>query len=156
SGERELALIAIRQCVDEAAGDDKASYRRAFDDLTTRLIGGGAVALKHEGRETRFVGSFPLTIGRESVCQVVLRDVGISRAHVEIAWDERFTIRDLESRNGTTLGGVALAPGAHLPLDGRGELGVGPECVMRFEVAAQSLTLEVTRGLDRGLKVVAS
>ncbi len=155
SGERDLAVTALKLCVDESQEAERAGYRRTLEELEARLITDGAVALKAEGRETRYVGVFPLVLGRESVCQVALRDVGISRAHAEVRHQGgNFVLRDLESRNGTTLNGVAMAPGTSLPL-ANGELGLGQHCVMRFAAAGEVLSLDVQRGLDRGLRVVA-
>lgn len=158
-GERDLALEAIRLCVEESPPADKQNYRHQLEALEQRLITDGTVILRHGGRETRYVGVFPLVMGREPVCQIVLRDVGISRAHVEIKRaGAGFSLTDLQSLNGTALGGVPLAPGATLPIaDGAsGELGVGKHCVMRFEARAGKLELEVARGLDRGLHIIAS
>jgi tetratricopeptide (TPR) repeat protein len=159
AGERDLALAAIRLCVDESPPADKAGYRQKLEALEQRLITDGTVILRHGGRETRYVGVFPLTMGREPICQVVLRDVGISRAHVEIKRAPGgFALTDLQSLNGTTLAGVAVSSGATLPIaDGAaGELGVGKHCVMRYEAARGALKLEVLRGLDRGVQIVAS
>src|SRR5205823_6316039 len=69
---------------------------------------------------------------------------------------ERFLLRDLRSKNGTTLMGVALAADESLPLEGDGELGVGEHCGIAFHVRGSRLELEIVRGLDRGLRVVAS
>src|SRR5262249_26775246 len=129
-----------------------------LEELEARLITSGTVAIKHGGREIRYVGAFPLKLGREPLCEVVLRDVGISREHVELSRDgERFAVRDLDSRNGTTLQSVRIAASSALPrAGGSGEIGVGQNCAIRYDVAGDSLRLDVVRGLDRGLVVLAS
>ncbi|MGA7569788.1 MAG: FHA domain-containing protein [Candidatus Aquilonibacter sp.] len=61
------------------------------------------------GRERRFEGLCPLSIGRDSSCELVLADVEASRKHarLEAAGGVVF-VRDLESRNGTFLNGRRL------------------------------------------------
>jgi hypothetical protein len=138
---------------------DRASYQRLREELEGRLIADGTVTLRlgaaTAGQARRYAGAFPLVMGRDAVCQLVLRDAGISRQHAEIflADDGGFALRDRGSKNGTTLGGVRIA-GA-LPLGGEGELGLGELCAIRYTVAGETLCLEVTRGLDRGLRLVA-
>jgi tetratricopeptide (TPR) repeat protein len=161
AGERDQALTAIRAAV-EAAGDaDKAGYRQKLEDLESRLLAEGKAMVKAAGQEILYVGELPLVIGRESTCQVSLRDAGISRRHAEIVrQDRRFLVRDLHSKNGTTLQGVRLEAGGALPLDdqGRGEgtIGIGEHCEMRYRVEGERIHLEVVRGLDRGLRIQAS
>jgi tetratricopeptide (TPR) repeat protein len=170
SGERDRALEAIRQCAEAPlpAGvkdqtefmRERASYQRLREELEARLIADGTVLLRAGAvghtRERRYVGNFPLLLGRDATCQLPLRDAGISREHAAVvATDEgSFALRDCDSKNGTTLGGVRIA--GTLPLAGSGEIGIGELCVVRYEVAGETLTLEVTRGLDRGLRAVAS
>jgi hypothetical protein len=60
----------------------------------------------------------------------------------------------LGSKNCTTLLGVRVA--GRLPLRGAGELGIGEECGMRFSVVGAVVRLEIERGVDRGLLVLAS
>jgi hypothetical protein len=155
SGERGLALIALRQCVEDARGAEKASFRRELDELLARRLSDGFVALRARDRERRYAGRFPLVIGREVGCQFVLRDAGISRQHSEIVRvDAGFVVRDLGSRNGTLLAGMRVE-GA-LPLAGAGELGIGDQCALAFSVEGERLSLTVRRGLDRGLELLAS
>jgi tetratricopeptide (TPR) repeat protein len=156
-GDRDAALAAIRLCAEGAADADRAEYRRLADELEAKILTLGRVSLRARELESTFVGAFPLHLGREATCQVVLRDAGISRRHAEIAFaDGNFTVRDLESKNGTTLGGVPLAAGQALPLVGSGELGIGEVCLFSFEAAPPILRLTVARGLDRGRIIVAS
>src|SRR6185369_7635404 len=158
-GERDRALEAIRQCAEmplpSASKElpelmrDRASYQRLREELEAKLIADGS------GRERHYAGSFPLVMGRDASCQLALRDVGISRhhAHVVAHDDGSFALADRDSKNGTTLGGVRIA--GELPLAGEGDIGLGELCVIHFVQRGDTLTLEVTRGLDRGLSVVA-
>src|SRR3954471_7072788 len=168
-GERERALEAIRQCAESPLPNpskelpelmrDRASYQRLREELEAKLIADGSVVLRAGAvghtRERHYVRSFPLVMGRDAGCQLALRDVGISRHHAQIVAhdDGSFALRDRDSKNGTTLAGVRIA-GA-LPLAGEGDFGLGELCVVHFAVTADALTLEITRGLDRGMRVVA-
>jgi hypothetical protein len=157
AGERDLALSSIRSALDEAADADKSGYRLKLEELEARLLAEWKVTLKTSASQTLYVGELPLHLGREATCHVVLRDTGISRRHTEIARDGGlFLLRDLHSKNGTSLMNVPLAPGGALPLDGEGELGIGEHCGVSFKVRGPRLELEVVRGLDRGLRVIAS
>jgi hypothetical protein len=161
SGERDLALAALAICLESSSGApgdglDQGGYRRLHEELESRLLRDGVVTVRHGSRTTTWVGAFPFALGREATCQVALRDAGISRRHCEILHLPGFALRDLDSKNGTFLGGVRLASGGTLNLDGEGEMGVGDHCALRFTVTGDVLSLEVSRGLDRGLRVIAS
>jgi tetratricopeptide (TPR) repeat protein len=156
-GDRDRALAAIRECAEAAADAERAEYRRLADALTAKLLSDGRVVLRTGTHEHTYVGAFPLALGREATCQVILRDAGISRRHAEIQLaGGGFALRDLDSKNGTTLGGVPLAAGSALPLAGSGELGVGEVCRFSFAVTPPLLRLSVTGGLDRGRSILAS
>jgi len=167
-GERDRALEAIRLCAEaplptgkDAAEQmrERASYQRLREELELKLIADGSVVIRAGAvghtRERRYVGSFPLVMGRDAACQLALRDAGISRQHAHVAAhdDGSFALADRDSKNGTTLAGVRIA--AELPLVGEGDIGLGELCVIHFSQSGGTLTLEVTRGLDRGLRVVA-
>ncbi len=175
AGERDRALMAIRQCAEAplppattgpraAAAEtelmrDRASYRRLYEELEAKLIADGTVALRAgigtHARVCRYVGAFPLVMGRDAGCQLTLRDAGISRQHAEILVgdDGRFAVHDRDSKNGTTLAGLRIA--GTLPLPDEGDLGLGEVCVIHAVARGELLTLEVTRGLDRGLSLLA-
>ena len=172
AGERDRALEAIRLCAESplpggtrGALDrneqmrERASYQRLREELEAKLVADGTVVLRAGAvghtRERRYVGSFPLVMGRDAACQLALRDAGISRQHAHIVAhdDGSFALADRDSKNGTTLGGVRIA--GELPLAGEGDIGLGELCVIHFAQASDTLTLEVTRGLDRGVRLVA-
>ena len=173
-GERDRALEAIRQAAEAPlppvsptmSADrqaelmrDRASYQRLREELEAKLVADGAVLLRAGAaghtRERRYVGAFPLVMGRDASCQLALRDAGISRQHAEIVTTDEggFAIRDCGSKNGTALGGVRIA-GA-LPIEGQGDIGLGELCVIHYAVRGDTLTLEVTNGLDRGMRAIA-
>ncbi|HEX9105374.1 MAG TPA: FHA domain-containing protein [Polyangia bacterium] len=167
-GERDRALEAVRLCAESPlpTGKDaaeqmreRASYQRLREELEGKLIADGSVVIRAGAvghtRERRYVGAFPLVLGRDAACQLALRDAGISRQHAQIVAhdDGSFALCDRDSKNGTTLAGVRVA--GVLPLVGEGEIGLGELCVIHYAQAGDTLTLEVTRGLDRGARVVA-
>lgn len=82
---------------DEVQGDDDDALEIAVDGPALVVRAGGGI----EGQT--FVPSGPRTlIGRLPECEVFLDDVTVSRRHAEILReDDRFTIRDLGSLNGT-------------------------------------------------------
>jgi len=63
-------------------------------------------------------------------------------------------VEDCGSRGGVRLGGARLEPGVSIPLRAQGEIAVGPSTAIGFRPAGASLLLEVTRGLDRGTRVL--
>jgi len=163
-GDRLAARDALRRCVEVA--DRKAEYRTLLDDLESRLIGGGLVVIRRRTRggheiapQLALRSGESLTIGRDTLCDVVLRSGGVSRVHAEVAWgvpngdgDQQsgFLLRDRKSRNGTLVGGMPIA-GA-VPLRGTGSFGIGDDCTVDYEVAnePQRLVLRMQSGLDRG------
>jgi pSer/pThr/pTyr-binding forkhead associated (FHA) protein len=73
---------------------------------------------KKDGTQMEFeLGDRPITIGRSPEADVVVLDEKVSRVHCGIRlWDGEFFIKDLKSRNGTTVNGqrvemVKLNPG---------------------------------------------
>ncbi|MBP7829997.1 MAG: FHA domain-containing protein [Kiritimatiellae bacterium] len=73
---------------------------------------------KKDGTQMEFeLGDRPITIGRSPEADVVVLDEKVSRVHCGIRlWDGEFFIKDLKSRNGTSVNGqrvemVKLNPG---------------------------------------------
>jgi hypothetical protein len=78
----------------------------------------------------------------------------VSRQHAEIEHTaDAYALRDLDSRNGTSLAGLPLA--GRVPLAGSGRFSLGDECAIDFEVAGGVLLLRVRGGLDRGVALIA-
>ncbi len=64
-----------------------------------------------------------------------------------------FQLRDLDSRNGTSIGGLPLV--GKVPLAGEGRFGLGDECSIDFEAHGGILILRIASGLDRGVALIA-
>jgi hypothetical protein len=63
------------------------------------------------------VGRYPILVGRGPDMDVPIWDRSVSRRHAEIDWrDDGWSIRDLESTNGTRVGGSVLGPSEVRPL----------------------------------------
>lgn len=178
-GQRDEALAALKTCLESAAAADRAEPLRLYEELKGRLLTGGVVRLRSTAtlgaavdaavgaapgdagaadgaaRVRIFVGTLPLRIGREPGCALPLRDPGVSREHaqLELTADGAFALRELAAKNGTLLGGLRLHPGTSLPLRDSGEIGIGQHVTLRFQVTPHELQLELTRGLDRGLRL---
>jgi hypothetical protein len=96
-----------------------------------------------------------MVLGRDQLCDLTLRAGGVSRQHAEIEWSgEAFVLRDLDSRNGTSLAGMPLA--GRVPLVGNGRFGLGDECNIDFECNDGVLILRVANGIDRGFALIAA
>ncbi len=134
-----------------AAGD----YRRLIDQLETSLLTAGKVELRRRNQPVVVVcAATKIVLGRDPLCDLSLRTGGVSRQHAEIdRAGTSFSLHDLDSRNGTTIGGLPLV--GRVPLAGTGTFGLGDECAIGFELAAGVLVLRVAGGLDRGTALVA-
>jgi len=87
-----------------------------------------------EGRRHPLVKSRTV-IGRGSDADITISDAGTSRKHVEILWDgERAMVRDMNSTNGTLLGGRKVVEAA-LPPDST--ITIGRTDIV-FKVVAQA------------------
>jgi hypothetical protein len=125
-------------------------------DAERRLCRGRGVSLRLPGGEVvRFAGT-PATLGRDGLCEIVLRDPGVSRRHaVILAEDEGLCIADAGSRGGTRLGPAAI--GGRLPLRGEGQVGLGEHSLIRFRaVTASTIELTGMTGLDRTVRAFVS
>jgi hypothetical protein len=130
-------------------------YRRKLDQLDTALLTAGKVEIKRRGKPLIVACAAPkLVLGRDPLCDLTLRAGGVSRQHAEIErTPEAFYLRDLDSRNGTTVSGMPLA--GRVPLAGTGKFGLGDECTIDFELANGLLVLRCASGLDRGITLIA-
>ena len=70
-----------------------------------------------------------ITIGRESICDLVIRETFISRSHAEIFFlDDGWYLMDCNSVNGTWLNDQRLNPMQHYPLKPRDVIKLGKNC----------------------------
>ena len=152
-GRRDDARTMLVRAV--AATSVAGEYRRLLDQLDTALLTAGRVELRRRGKPLIVAcAAEKVVLGRDQLCDLTLRAGGVSRQHAEIELDgETFALRDLDSRNGTSIAGLPLA--GRVPLVGVGKFGLGDECVIEFEHAGGVLLLKVTNGIDRGVTLAA-
>jgi len=155
AGERAAAVVVATAL---PAEDFEASAALAeARDVERRLCRGRALSLRLPGGELVRVAATPATIGRDGLCEVVLRDPGVSRRHAVIMTDDgaELTLADAGSRGGTRLGPAAIT--GRLPLRGEGQVGLGEHSQLRFRTVVPG-TVELTglTGLDRVLRALVS
>src|SRR5688572_29118119 len=80
-----------------------------------------------EGTDGRRVELLPRTlVGRSPACDVVVDERSVSGEHAVLVWvDGRWEVRDLGSRNGTTVDDVPVRPTAVVAVGSRVAFGVG-------------------------------
>ncbi|MEO8549859.1 MAG: FHA domain-containing protein [Kofleriaceae bacterium] len=167
-GRRDDARAELSRALADAAV--AGEYRRMLDQLDTSLLTGARVELKRRGKPSIIACAAPkIVIGRDALRDLPLRAGGVSRQHAEIdrlagrdtpipvanvaPITARFQLRDLDSRNGTSLAGMPLV--GKVPLRGAGRFGLGDECTIDFEVTDGILILRIANGLDRGVALIA-
>lgn len=149
------AIAAVSTGAAGAAAATGAEYRRLLDHLDAAILSSGKLELKRRGKPTIVACAAPrIVLGRDPLCDLTLRTGGVSRQHAEIEHTgEAFVLRDLDSRNGTSLAGLPLA--GRVPLVGMGRFGLGDECTIDYEVTGGTLLLRLRGGLDRGIALIA-
>lgn len=166
-GQRSEALSALQKyALTVTPGSGAAEAQKLLAELRQRLLPSGQVRLRGPSFEALYIGRFPLLLGRAAGKGTTMEsllafpDPGLSRDHAQIEHTSSdggtFLLRDLTSKNGTTLGGLPISTGQGLPLRGEGEVGLGPHVGVHFSVLPHGLELRVERGLLRGLRVIAS
>src|SRR5439155_24006926 len=125
-GRRDEARVELLRAI--AAANAAAEYRRLLDQLDTAMLTSGKLELKRRGKPLIVACAAPkIVLGRDPLCDLTLRAGGVSRQHAEIEHiGDAFTLRDLDSRNGTTLAGLPLA--GRVPLVASGRFALGDEC----------------------------
>ncbi len=153
-GRRDEARSELVRAV--AATSAAAEYRRLLDQLDTAMLTAGKVELKRRTKPLIVACGAPkLVLGRDQLCDLTLRAGGVSRQHAEIEWSgDTFVLRDLDSRNGTSLAGLPLA--GRVPLVGSGRFALGDECLLDFECTDGVLVVRAAGGLDRGVALIAA
>ncbi|HEY4057742.1 MAG TPA: FHA domain-containing protein [Kofleriaceae bacterium] len=152
-GRRDDARAELVRAAGVAA--NAGEYRRLLDQLDTALLTAGKVEIRRRGKPLIVACSaHKLVLGRDPLCDLTLRAGGVSRQHAEIERGENdYVLRDLDSRNGTTVSGLPLA--GRVPLAGTGVFGLGDECSVNFERATDALILRCANGMDRGVALIA-
>lgn len=152
-GRRDEARVDLVRAI--AAASAAAEYRRLLDQLDTAMLASGKVELRRRGKPLIVACAAPrIVLGRDPLCDLTLRAGGVSRQHAEIEHTgEAFTLRDLDSRNGTSVAGLPLA--GRVPLVASGRFGLGDECSIDFELTDGVLLLRIRGGLDRGVALIA-
>jgi hypothetical protein len=152
-GRRDAAREELVRALGAAA--TASEYRRLLDQLDTAMLAAGKVELKRRGKPLIVAcAASKIVLGRDPLCDLTLRAAGVSRQHAEIERaGDGFTLRDLDSRNGTSLAGLPLA--GRVPLAGTGQFTLGDDCAIDFETTGGALLLRVRSGLDRGVALIA-
>ncbi len=152
-GRRDEARGELQRAI--GAASVAAEYRRLLDELDTAMLSAGRLVMNRRGKPLIVACAAPkIVLGRDPLCDLMLRAGGVSRQHAEIEHTgDAFTLRDLDSRNGTTLAGMPLA--GRVPLVATGQLGLGDECAIDYEVTGGALILRIRGGLDRGVSLIA-
>jgi pSer/pThr/pTyr-binding forkhead associated (FHA) protein len=79
----------------------------------------------------------PFTLGRKDCDMTLPGDMGISRRHAVVDYDEKsgaYSLIDLGGVNGTQLNDVPLQANQPVPLSGGEQIQLGPETKLKFEV----------------------
>ena len=151
-GERLRAVIAAAAIT---GVEEAATLRERAAAVERRLCRGRAVSLRAAGDFWLRVAPLPADVGRDADVGVPLRDPAVSRRHATLrATPEGIVVEDCGSRAGVRVGGARLAPGVAIPLRGEGEIALGLTSALSFRAAGDGLLVEVTRGLDRGARVL--
>jgi len=157
TGDRDAGLAALRRAMNAAA--NKAEYRRLLDDLDARLLTSGRVHFcTRAGKQITVASKEKIVMGRDPLCDVVLRSPGVSRQHAQISCkigdsnSSRFFLHDLGSRNGTHIAGLPI--GDPIPLTQSGVFGLGDQCTASYTVEDGLIHLTFDRGPDEHTYVV--
>ena len=98
-------------------GSQETVYFADLDSMTEQYD--GLYCLNAQGKEQRLVlKGLPLTIGKlKGRVSVVLSDRSVSRIHARLeGYGGRISVRDLNSRNGTSVNGHKLSPNESVQL----------------------------------------
>jgi hypothetical protein len=148
-GERRLAVAAVADLPDGA--ENASEVRRRAADIEARLVRGRGVTLRVRGGQAVRAAALPARLGRDPLCEVTLRDPGVSRHHASIRADDGgLVIEDAGSRGGLSVGGARVD--GPLRLNGESELMLGATTSLRLRADdAGRLVIRGISGLDRDL-----
>lgn len=148
SGARLAALDTLRAWVLEHGEDREA--RRLLDERQAMVITSGRCTVVYGEQRVTVVGRFPVVLGREG--EVVLRGASVSRRHCQVEpRGDGFTVKDLGSRAGTAIDGIAI--GAELQLRSGQKLSLGIDLTLAIDAAPHRLSLRIDRGMDQGREI---
>lgn len=156
TGDREAAIVALRTCV--SAAESAREYRRLLDELESRRVGGGRLQLQlRRGGKITITATETVSLGRDPLCDMVLRSAGVSRRHANIRVASEgasltFSLIDAGSRNGTRLSDIVVHQAT--PLTDNGRISLGDECDIAYRVGVDHLYLDIDSGLDRGQRAI--
>lgn len=149
-GARLEARAALREAARVAPHD--RSVGELLRRLEARIPPRSRVRIVIDGRRVSLVGRLPAVLGRAD-CEVPIRGTGVSRRHAEISLEGgKLLLRDLDSRNGTLVGGVPIANA--IALSGATEVGLGDDVTLEVVPSGHAVSILVKGGLDRGERIV--
>jgi tetratricopeptide (TPR) repeat protein len=154
-GRRDDARADLARIVAANPSASAGEVRRLLDQLDTAMLTAGKLELKRRTKPAIVaVSASKIVLGRDALSDLIVRGGGVSRQHAEIDRENGdYLLRDLDSRNGTSIRGLPLS--GRVPLAGAGRFQLGDECGVDFEAAGGVLVLRVQGGLDRGLALIA-
>lgn len=152
AGARLEARAALREAASN--GTDDKDLGRLLWELEAKWLPPYRAALRIDGSPIRLAGRLPAALGRADA-DVLLRGGTLSRCHAVVSRRaDRIVVRDMGSKNGTTVGGVPVE--GEVVVRGPVRVGLGEDLVVEASLfGAQALRLEVVQGLDRGVVVLA-
>ncbi len=156
-GRRDDARADLQRAIAAVGGGtDAGEHHRLLDQLEANLITGGRLELRRRRGGSVVICAVPVvSIGRDGLCDLVLRTGGVSRRHSEIEVAATgYMLRDAGSRNGTAIAGLPIA--GRVPLTGSGSFELGEDLRIEFETRGdpQALLLQVATGVDRGSRLL--
>ena len=73
------------------------------------------VMLGEQTMSTHTIAHHPFVAGREAGCDILIENIGISRQHCRLLWEDgRFKVEDMGSSNGTILNGEKIPAAAEV------------------------------------------
>ncbi len=150
SGDRARAAADLRRWVEAHPGDHEA--REALDTRTAWLVRAPCFDAEIDGVRHIVIGRLPVVLGRDG--DVVVRGGSVSRRHCRLALSAAgIVLDDVGSHAGTRLDGIPVAGGVILSPGRNVQLGTDLFFSVT-EVGHGAMALEITRGMDRGRRLV--
>jgi pSer/pThr/pTyr-binding forkhead associated (FHA) protein len=81
------------------------------------------------------IAAYPFVLGR--ILSILSTEIGVSRQHAEVNYDPQtnvFTLIDLQSTNGVTIGGQTILSSNAYEIKGETRIGLGPNVILKFVV----------------------